>query len=175
MMLPGLAPSCPQIKNKMTFPMCTELEQQEKFSPLMGVLCVHPRELPLLISANTGLMQLGPRRTGSHGSLGTGPEVHHGRVWLRDTATTALIPQLHRGGSLGWEVRLKQFAIVNRSEIASVCICLSLPHTRESSSWLGSQVPRRKVSGRSQGSDSKSPCFSQKPIRVLKPAPSFSH
>lgn len=137
MMLPGLAASCPQIKNKMTFPVCTELEQQEKFSPLMGVLCVHPRELPLLISANTGLMQLGPRRTGSHRSLGTGPEVCHGRVWLRDTATTALIPQLHRGGSLGWEVRLKQFATVSRSESASICICLSLPHTTLVSQAVG--------------------------------------
>lgn len=45
MMLPGLVASCPQIKNKMTFHVFTELEQQEKFSPRVGVLCVHPREL----------------------------------------------------------------------------------------------------------------------------------
>lgn len=69
----------------------------------------------------------------------------------RDAATIAPIPHLHRGGSMGWE-GLEQFATVSRSETASICIFLSLSHTRESSGWLGSQVPRRKMSGQRQGS-----------------------
>lgn len=141
MMLPGLVVSCPQIKNKMTFHVFTELDPQEKFSPGVGVLCASQGAV-ITYFCKHWPEQPGPRRVGSQGAWGQGLRSVIAGCGHGDEAAIAPIPQLHRGGSMGWEVRVEQFATVSRRGTVPF-VYFSLPHTLMSQArgWLGSQVP----------------------------------